>query len=350
MPPGFRFFPTEEELVVDYLCKKASSQPLPVPIIADVDLYKYDPWQLPPLALFGEKEFYFFTPRDRKYPNGSRPNRAAGSGYWKATGADKPITSSTATKGVKKRVGLKKALVFYVGKPPNGTKTNWLMHEYRLAEVTRPVRKKGNLRLDDWVLCRIYRRKVSAEKLALEPNQNFNGVPLENIDEQEMKNQPTSTSIEHSGVEQSNLSFGHLSKPGPSQAGYNVVPPRVSPVRNPTVYFQNPEFFQNSTPPFTFCNVKAAVQSTIMNRISSSTNRQWKSCTPTDFISGFHNDSSSAKLSRFSEEVQSSFRLEYLPQEQQQPFNVGFQGLQNTLSNFDQVSFSESSAQYLYLG
>lgn len=159
LPPGFRFHPTDEELVMHYLCRKCASQQIAVPIIAEIDLYKFDPWDLPGLALYGEKEWYFFSPRDRKYPNGSRPNRAAGSGYWKATGADKPI-------GNPKAVGIKKALVFYAGKAPKGEKTNWIMHEYRLADVDRSARKKGNnLRLDDWVLCRIYNKKGSLEKL-----------------------------------------------------------------------------------------------------------------------------------------------------------------------------------------
>ena len=47
LPPGFRFHPTDEELVVHYLKKKAASAPLPVAIIADIDLYKFDPWELP---------------------------------------------------------------------------------------------------------------------------------------------------------------------------------------------------------------------------------------------------------------------------------------------------------------
>jgi len=56
--------------------------------------------------------------------------------------------------------------VFYAGKAPKGEKTNWIMHEYRLADVDRSARKKGNnLRLDDWVLCRIYNKKGSLEKL-----------------------------------------------------------------------------------------------------------------------------------------------------------------------------------------
>lgn len=163
LPPGFRFHPTDEELVVHYLKKKIASAPLPVTIIAEIDLYKFDPWELPGKATFGEQEWYFFSPRDRKYPNGARPNRAATSGYWKATGTDKPILTSNGTQ----KVGVKKALVFYGGKPPKGIKTNWIMHEYRLIDSAKPQTnsdfgsKKGSLRLDDWVLCRIYKKNNS---------------------------------------------------------------------------------------------------------------------------------------------------------------------------------------------
>ncbi|XVF18937.1 hypothetical protein REPUB_Repub11eG0066700 [Reevesia pubescens] len=155
LPPGFRFYPTDEELLVQYLCRKVAGHYFSIEIIGEIDLYKFDPWVLPSKAMFGEKEWYFFTPRDRKYPNGSRPNRVAGSGYWKATGTDKIIT----TEG--RKVGIKKALVFYIGKAPKGTKTNWIMHEYRLIENSR---KKGSSKLDEWVLCRIYKKNSSAPK------------------------------------------------------------------------------------------------------------------------------------------------------------------------------------------
>ncbi|XP_031105753.1 NAC domain-containing protein JA2L-like [Ipomoea triloba] len=157
LPPGFRFYPTDEELLVQYLCRKVAGHDFSLQIIGDIDLYKFDPWDLPSRANFGEKEWYFFSPRDRKYPNGSRPNRVAGTGYWKATGTDKIIT----TEG--RKVGIKKALVFYVGKAPKGTKTNWIMHEYRLCEAPR---KTGSARLDEWVLCRIYKKNSSAAAAA----------------------------------------------------------------------------------------------------------------------------------------------------------------------------------------
>ncbi|KAE8709944.1 NAC102 protein [Hibiscus syriacus] len=213
LPPGFRFHPTDDELVNHYLCKKYASQPIAVPIIAEVDLYKFDPWQLLDMALYGEKEWYFFSPRDRKYPNRSRPNRAAGTGYWKATGADKPI-------GKPKTLGIKKALVFYAGKAPHGVKTNWIMHEYRLANVDRSAgRKSNNLRLDDWVLCRIYNKKGSIEKLSpseqewssypemedQKPNilmQGQNMTPLS----QQQQQQPSSMSMMHDDLRQTDAS------------------------------------------------------------------------------------------------------------------------------------------------
>lgn len=97
-------------------------------------------------ALFGEKEWYFFSPRDRKYPNGARPNRAAASGYWKATGTDKTIVASLPCGGRSQEniIGVKKALVFYKGKPPKGIKTNWIMHEYRLVDNNKPIKLKDS--------------------------------------------------------------------------------------------------------------------------------------------------------------------------------------------------------------
>ncbi|KAK6244734.1 hypothetical protein QUC31_011143 [Theobroma cacao] len=160
LPPGFRFHPSDEELIVHYLKNKVTSSPLPASIIAEIDLYKYNPWELPSKALFGEDEWYFFSPRDRKYPNGARPNRAAASGYWKATGTDKPILTSCGTESI----GVKKALVFYEGRPPRGTKTEWIMHEYRLREtMIWTPKRKGSMRLDDWVLCRV-RQKSSTQR------------------------------------------------------------------------------------------------------------------------------------------------------------------------------------------
>ncbi|KAK9273219.1 hypothetical protein L1049_018026 [Liquidambar formosana] len=124
----------------------------------DVNLYRHNPEKLAEkFKLFREKEWYFFTPRDRKYRNGTRPNRAAGDGYWKATGCDHEIKQTKKGEDAVV-VGLKKSLVFYMGRPPRGIKTNWIMHEYRLNDPPRNKRSANDMKLDDWVLCKIYKK------------------------------------------------------------------------------------------------------------------------------------------------------------------------------------------------
>lgn len=84
-------------------------------------------WMHPALASIGDKEWFFYVPRDRKYRNGDRPNRVTPSGYWKATGADRMVKVEGD-----RPIGLKKTLVFYVGKAPKGLRSSWIMNEYRL--------------------------------------------------------------------------------------------------------------------------------------------------------------------------------------------------------------------------
>lgn len=80
-----------------------------------------------------DKEMYYFCMRGRKYKNSVRPNRVTKGGFWKATGIDKPVYSST-TKCI--IIGLKKCLVYYRGSAGKGTKTDWMMHEFRLPPTS----------------------------------------------------------------------------------------------------------------------------------------------------------------------------------------------------------------------
>lgn len=149
--PGFRFHPTEEELVEFYLRRKVEGKRFNVELITFLDLYRYDPWELPALAAIGEKEWFFYVPRDRKYRNGDRPNRVTTSGYWKATGADRMIRSDNHLSS--RSIGLKKTLVFYSGKAPKGIRTSWIMNEYRLPHHETERYQKAEISL-----CRVYKR------------------------------------------------------------------------------------------------------------------------------------------------------------------------------------------------
>lgn len=148
LPPGFRFYPSDQELVCHYLYKKVTNERASQGTLVEVDLHAREPWELPDVAKLTASEWYFFSFRDRKYATGSRTNRATKTGYWKATGKDREVRNPS-TRAV---VGMRKTLVFYQGRAPNGTKTSWVMHEFRLDTPHLPPR-------EDWVLCRVFEKQ-----------------------------------------------------------------------------------------------------------------------------------------------------------------------------------------------
>ncbi|PKA60108.1 NAC transcription factor NAM-B2 [Apostasia shenzhenica] len=118
------------------------------------------------LAKIGEREWYFFVPRDRRPASGGRPNRTTERGFWKATGSDRPIRSAADPRRL---IGLKKILVYYRGRGPRGRKTDWVMNEYRLPDVHNELSAAPPLppmkRQEDVVLCKVYRKATSMREL-----------------------------------------------------------------------------------------------------------------------------------------------------------------------------------------
>ncbi|XP_028963145.1 NAC domain-containing protein 104-like isoform X1 [Malus domestica] len=175
LPPGFRFDPTDEELVVHFLQRKATLLPFHPDVIPDLHLYPYDPWELNGKALSEGKQWYFYSRKAQ--------NRVTSNGYWKTLGIEEPIFSSSSSNSTSK-VGMKRYLTFYVGEAPNsGIKTNWIMHEYRLSSsasdcassstttttTTRSSKRRGQPKTvsnacvatheySGYILCRVYER------------------------------------------------------------------------------------------------------------------------------------------------------------------------------------------------
>ncbi|XP_060173302.1 NAC domain-containing protein 89-like isoform X1 [Lycium barbarum] len=142
MFPGFRFSPTDEELISYYLKKKLEGSDKCVEVISEVEIWKHEPWDLSAKSVIqSDNEWFFFSPRGRKYPKGSQSKRATESGYWKATGKERNVKSGANI------IGTKRTLVFHTGRAPKGQRTHWIMHEYCMS---------GNINYQDsMVVCRL---------------------------------------------------------------------------------------------------------------------------------------------------------------------------------------------------
>ncbi|KAH0464702.1 hypothetical protein IEQ34_004805 [Dendrobium chrysotoxum] len=176
--PGFRFHPTEEELLEFYLRRATAGKKLTSTLLElSISTYMILGTSLidmllsyscglvigfAALAKMGEREWYFFVPRDRRQANGGRPNRTTERGFWKATGSDRPIRSAA---NPRRLIGLKKTLVFYLGRAPHGNKTDWVMNEYRLPDVLPTSLSVPQPPKEDIVLCKIYRKATSQKEL-----------------------------------------------------------------------------------------------------------------------------------------------------------------------------------------
>lgn len=167
LPPGFRFHPTDQELVLYYLKRKICCLKMELDIIAEIDLYEFEPWDLREVSCLQTKDllWYFFCPKMRKYPKGTRENRATPIGRWKPSGKDRPVFSGS------RLVGTRKCLIYYDRRAKKEERTDWVMHEFRLSdEEVQRLKPKQN----DIVLSRVFKKSGRGSKRG-----QLYGVPIE---------------------------------------------------------------------------------------------------------------------------------------------------------------------------
>ncbi|CAO2202705.1 unnamed protein product [Urochloa humidicola] len=164
LPPGFRFRPTDVELVVQYLRRKAFGVPLPAAVIPAVpDLYSLDPWDIAADASEGEKYFFAVRPAGGCGSKSGGGARATASGRWKPAGKEKPVVLPRPCGSGSLLVGVKRTMTFVPRRKKKAASAaalaaGWVMHEYRLAA---PLHKNGCSLAQaqgEWVVCRVFQR------------------------------------------------------------------------------------------------------------------------------------------------------------------------------------------------
>jgi hypothetical protein len=158
LPIGYRFHPTEQELILHYLLPKAFASPLPSSIIPVFDVFFSHPLTIP--GDQKEKQRYFFCKKRREMSsNENRLKTSSGEGYWKPSGKERQIVACGRT------VGIKRTLVFYeINKSSsNCNKTRWSMTEYCLAGFA------STKLFGEWAVYNVYERKGSKGRKQRKP-------------------------------------------------------------------------------------------------------------------------------------------------------------------------------------
>ncbi|KAG6583705.1 NAC domain-containing protein 40, partial [Cucurbita argyrosperma subsp. sororia] len=184
MFPGFRFSPTDEELISFYLKKKLDGYEKSVEIIAEVEIYKYEPWDLP------DNEWFFFSPRGKKYPNGNQTRRATDLGYWKATGKERNVKSGSNV------IGTKRTLVFHTGRAPKGERTEWIMHEYNNKDKAQDFLVVCRLRRNNEFRQHSSSNRASCSQMNLSSLQAHSGEQVDSTSESNQKDAAEAALVE----------------------------------------------------------------------------------------------------------------------------------------------------------
>ncbi|KAH0858045.1 hypothetical protein HID58_086306, partial [Brassica napus] len=127
---GFRFSPTQEELINFYLKNKNLGKEWIVEeAISEININSYEPKLLPSLSKIKSNDlvWYFFSPYE--YTNKTR-KRTTSNGVWKLTGPERKIKDKG---GIGGEIGIVKTLVYHERKPSSGGWTPWVMHEYHIT-------------------------------------------------------------------------------------------------------------------------------------------------------------------------------------------------------------------------
>ncbi|XP_010474630.1 PREDICTED: NAC domain-containing protein 4-like [Camelina sativa] len=176
-PVGFRFRPTDEEIVDHYLRPKnlETNTSRVDEVISTVDICSVDPWDLPSKSRIKSRDgvWYFFGVKEIKYNRGDQLRRTTKSGVWKKTG--KTMSIIRKRRGNNEKIGEKRVLVF---KHRGGSKSDWVMHEYHATPLSPPNQ------MMKYTLCKVEFKgeesEISSSSTGSEIENNHSLIPLMN--------------------------------------------------------------------------------------------------------------------------------------------------------------------------